>query len=91
MALLVVVLAAIGVTAVQTISMMSVQSASAEPDRCTSVIESSSGLTARLCGQTKEEQQINREHCREEQDAGFIEKCSSSQTGFGTRPNFKIK
>ena len=31
-----VVVAAIGVTAVQTISMMSVQSASADPDRCVS-------------------------------------------------------
>jgi hypothetical protein len=63
------------------------QSASADPDRCTSEIQF--GLSGMACGLTKEQQQQNREACRELQDLGLMDKCSSSQTEFGNEPNEK--
>ena len=61
------------------------QTASADPDRCDSL--QASGNTLVICGQDKETATEVKEQCKEAKEQGFFDKCSSSQTGFGTTPN----
>ena len=75
------------------ISMTSVpvQSAQAEPDRCVSAQSEEFG-NERVCGLTKAEAKDVKEFCQDQkkqEDGGTfgVQKCSSSQTGFGQFEN----
>jgi hypothetical protein len=81
--------AAVLVTSAFVIGITSVpfQTALADPDRCVSLQAAPSGNTLVSCGQDKETAQEVKERCKEAKEQGFFDKCSSSQTGFGTTPN----
>lgn len=46
-------------------------------------------FTITTCFPDKEEVKILKESCKGQKKEGTVDKCSSSQTGFGNFPNFK--